>query len=484
MPSRYLRGQGLRALALVLATAAAVPIGREAAAEPQPGLDPLGRVQLHRNSNRSVPYLPIGLQGESAGSASLVMRAARTIEFDGAPLDNVYGNVRPIDVDGDGVYEYLHYNGFRYAQVWSLTGTKLWKVENPDGRVHDMQDATQRDTVAILDLDGDGLQDIAHCWVVGGQRSLVYRRGLDGAVIRSTPIQGAVTTECQMAAFRMAGASQPTILVAHPIWGSASTSCPRNWIANWVRTVAFGTDQQTLWERNTCDAGHYVWPLDENQDGSAEAVFVGKYLLRPDGSLQCSLDTWPAADHVDGMAIADLDPLRPGLEAVAVGQTGTAMYEAATCREVWRIPTSVIRDPQHVMIAKLDHSVAVPQVVIEERGSVSNPKMYVVSAQGAVLAANMNYVMAMQNANLDGALGLDEAVGSFGQVVDRFGNLRLSKWWYWNLKGTKVIETTTGPYPNNYDRWQAFPLVFDHDGDGRDELVTWGQSLLVIGRVP
>jgi hypothetical protein len=91
--------------------------------------------------------------------------------------------------------------------------------------------------------------------------------------------------------------------------------------------------------------------------------------------------------------------------------------------------------------------------------------------------------MAMQNANLDGALGVDESVGSFGEVTDRFGNIRLSRSWYWNLRGRRVDETRLGPYPDSYNRWQAFPLVFDWDRDGRDEIVTWGQSLIVIGKV-
>ena len=100
-----------------------------------------------------------------------------------------------------------------------------------------------------------------------------------------------------------------------------------------------------------------------------------------------------------------------------------------------------------------------------------------------MLAANTNLVMSMQNANLDGAAGIDEAVGSFGQVIDRFGNLRLSKWWYWSLKGPGTVETTSGPSPNDSDRWQAFPQVFDYDGDGKDEIVQWGQSLIVVGQV-
>ena len=480
MPSHRTRTPGVRSLPLALLAAALA-----ASLAPSPAgaaADPLDRVLLHRNSNRSVPYLPLAQAGAAAGATTLTMRPLLTVELDGDPLENAYSNVRPIDIDGDGAFELVQYNGFRFIQVWNAAGQKLWRVENPGGRTHDYTDATQRDPIAILDLDGDGKQDIAQCWAEGDQRLLVYRRGLDGAVIAATPIQGSTAAECQLAAFRVVGQPRPLVLVAYPIWGPGQSSCPRNFIGNWVRTVAFDADQQRLWDRLTCDAGHYAWPLDEDGDGAAEAIFVGKYLIRPDGTLQCTLNTWPAADHVDGLAVADLDPARPGLEAVAVGSSGAALFGAATCQQIWRIPTTTVRDPQHVMVAQLDPAAAVPQIVMDERGSVPGPKTFVVSAQGVVLAANAG-PMAMQNANLDGALGVDEAVGSFGVVLDRFANARMQRWWYWNLKGGKVVETDTGPYPNLYDRWQAFPLVVDWDRDGRDELVTWGQSLIVVGKV-
>jgi hypothetical protein len=449
------------------------------------GIDPLDRVQLHRNPNRSVPYLTLGQAGESAGSPMLTMRPLLKIELDGDPLQNVYGNLRPIDVDGDGdgAYEFVHFNGFRYMQVWDATGRKLWRVEDPDGRLHNYQTGTHRDTISVLDLDGDGRQDIAHCWLEGGQRALVFRRGSDGAVIRSLPLEGGVDRDCQMGVFRMAATRQPILLLAHPIAGTAKARCPRNFTDTWARTVAFDLDLRKLWERNTCDAGHYAWPLDEDQDGWAEAVFVGKYLLRADGSLQCKLAGWPVDDHADGLSIADLDPVRPGLEAVAVGRTGVALFRAATCQEVWRIPATVIRNPQNVSLARLDPNLATPQIVIDEKGTEEGSRTFVVSGQGHVVAARTNGAMPIQNANLDGARGVDEMVGGFGAVTDILGNTRLTRFWYWWLRGTKVTETNAGPYPTSYDRWQAFPLVFDFDRDGRDEIVTWGQSLIVVGKV-
>jgi hypothetical protein len=97
------------------------------------------------------------------------MRAALTVELDGDPLLNTYSGLAPADVDGNGSFEFVQYNGFNFVQVWDAAGRKLWRVENPDGRTHDMSAGTARDTVAVLDLDGDGKDEL----VTWGQSLIV-----------------------------------------------------------------------------------------------------------------------------------------------------------------------------------------------------------------------------------------------------------------------------------------------------------------------
>jgi hypothetical protein len=487
---RALLGAGLLVLLWLLPGRAPEPAaaGPAAGAEPETtaaGPDPLDRVQLHRNANRGVPYLELARPGDGAGAPRLVARPVATVELDGDPLQNAHAGLRPIDVDGDGTFEFLHHNGFRWVQVWDAGGRRLWRVENPAGRLHRPQAGTHRDAVAVLDLDGDGKQDVAHCWAAGGRRALVYRRGLDGAVIRATGLTGSPGHECQMAAFRVAGRAEPLLLVAGAARGPGG--CARGgWVGEWARTLAFDLRQRPLWARRTCGAGHHAWPVDADRDGAAEAIFVGKYLLRPgDGGLACALAGWPERDHVDGLAVADFDPARPGLEAVAVGDSGVAMFDAATCRALWRLRRGgVVRDPQHVAAARLDPAAPAPAIAVAERGTVpGGARTFLLDGQGRVLAATRARFMPVQNADLDGARGVDELVGGFGEVLDRHGNVRLDRSWYWRLRGNRVRETGRGPYPASYDRWQAFPLVYDHDGDGRDELVQWGQSLIVVGKV-
>ena len=87
--------------------------------------------------------------------------------------------------------------------------------------------------------------------------------------------------------------------------------------------------------------------------------------------------------------------------------------------------------------------------------------------------------MPFQNANLDGRTGSDELMIQFARVIDQSGTIRLGTDWYWNLKGTKVKQVTP---PSSWDSWPAFPFAMDLDGDGRDEIVTWSQSLIVVGK--
>ena len=104
------------------------------------------RMQLHRNPNRGLPYLPLAQTGAAHSSATISMRVALKIELDGTALNNVRGNVYPIDVDGDGRFEFIHFNGYRFMRAYDRTGRKLWQIDNPSGRVH--RDMMHRDTLA------------------------------------------------------------------------------------------------------------------------------------------------------------------------------------------------------------------------------------------------------------------------------------------------------------------------------------------------
>ena len=442
------------------------------------------RMQLYRNSDRGLPYLKLSQTGAASSSAPIVMRPVRQIELDGDPLLNVRGNLYPIHLATNGAFGFVHFNGYRFIRVYDAGGRKLWQINNPSGRVH--RDTIHRDTLAVVDGDGDGDQDIVHCWAEGGKKVLMVRRGTDGAVLRRVTLDnGSPNEECQIAAFRVPGRVFPLILVAAT--NRRGCAAAGNYIDTWGRTLAFDINLKLVWDRKTCAAGHYVYPVDDNADGYAGRIFIGKYLYEPDGTRVCTVNIGDA--HADAVAVGDLDPSRPGMEAVVTAANGLkAVSVARNCAPIWSVSTSTIRNPQQLTMARLDASSATPTLALIERGSEPNATLFLLNGAGRILARyGKNAIqngritaMPYQNANLDGKIGTDELMISLGRVIDRNGTLRLGTDWYWNLKSSKA---PSGSLPlSSWDSWPPYPLALDLDGDGRDELVTWGRSLIVVGK--
>ena len=451
----------------------------QATAGPQASVD---RMQMYRTPARMIPYnkYVANTTNASRADASLSVSIVGKINLTGDPLLNNYGNVLPIDAFGDGKYELLHYNGYRFVQLFDQSGKLLWRVDASGNRSQSMTSATHRDSWAILDVDGDGEQDIVQCWAEGSVKYLETRRGSDGKVIKKVALPGQKTSgECHINAYWMDGMSSPLILVAHTTDGGSSACGGHNYVDYWSRTVAFDKSLNQLWSRETCNAGHATRPLDLDGDGYADQIFVGKYLLDRYGKIKCTLAGWNSKDHVDSLQVWNVDYARTGTEVIAVGETDAASFDAATCKRLWTIPKSTISNVQDVNIARLGANDA-PTIFMTQRNRVKTIK---VAGNGKVLQTWSSAFYLMQNGNVDGARISDDIVGMWGEVRSPTGASRLTKSWYWNLVGTKTKTSSKGPYPNDYDRWAAYPLVFDLDHDGKDEIVTWGQTLIVIGKV-
>jgi hypothetical protein len=466
-------------------------VSRVEGAEPSlalPGRQPgeLERIQMHGSRLRGVPYLSTRLADEQPEPSQFTLEPAATVPLDGDPQLNVRGNVYPIDTDGDGRFEFLHFNGYRLMRVYTAAGGKLWQADNPTGRVH--RTSAHRDTLAVFDADGDGGQDIAHCWRDPGvgTKLLVLREGSTGRVIKKVQVAGQIAgQECHLAAFRVAGQAQPYILVAGK---AADSACPKgNHTDTWSKTIAYRSDLTKLWERTTCSASHYAWPLDVNGDGQAEQIFVGKYLLRPDGTVRCILPGF-GGDHVDAMVVADLDRSLSGLETLTVGASGTRFYSASTCTLRWSIGNSAIGNPQRTAATHLDPAAAAPSMLVTTKlnATTTGPedlplRAYALSPQGRITSSYSEtakvFAAPNMNANLDGAPAAEDRVTTFGQVVDGNGRRRLGVGWYWDLQQLTPEEEAL----DVSDQWVRNPFAFDLDNDGRDELVVWGRYKLVVG---
>lgn len=444
----------------------------------------LDRVQMHGNRLRGVAYRSTWRAVGGQEPARFTLKPTRTITLDGDRETNVEGGVYPIDVDGDGTFELLHFNGFRLMRVYGVGGKKLWQESNRSGRLH--RDGSHRDTLAIFDVDGDRGQEIVHCWAGDGKKLLVTRDGRTGRVLKKIELAGESRfSECQLAAFQTTAERRPIILVAADAAGKSGCDKGRN-PDYFARTIAFRADLTRLWDRATCAAGHYVWPLDANGDGRAEQLFVGKYLLSPTGALRCTLPGF-GTDHVDSMSVADFDPKLPGLEALAVGgRAGTRFYSAADCRQRWTIGPTVIKNAQQTSAAytrdRAGNGVGMlVSTKLPDPDGNSPHSWYALDTRGRVVGrATENverFATLSGNANLDGAPNVEDRLASFGQVIDERGRRRLDTSWYWNLQRLTAAEKRL---PIR-ERWARNPFAFDFDNDGRDELVVWGRHKLIVG---
>jgi hypothetical protein len=437
------------------------------------------RVQLHRNGPRGLEYVPTASASGTTGSAHrLVMVPHIKINLDGDPIDNVYSSLLPLDMNGNGTSEYLHWNGHRIMRVYGRGGSKVWQIFNVSGRRLDSNFFIHREQAAVLDLNGDHKEDILHCWQSGSQKLLVARDGATGKVVRSVRVAGQSLSQasyCRIAVYHKQSDRKPIILLGEGQPGGNKACGGRNYTDNWVRVAAFDAKLRPLWKADTCDAGHITAGVDANNDGYAEYVFVGKYALDFNGKIRCRLG-WDKNDHVDAIRVARLDPGERRLQAVAIGRTGGGAFDASNCRRIWSIP---VEDPQEMAVAQFDPAPKPLSIMVTNRGGTSKVVTTVLNANGKKVRTIGKRIMPMQNAELDGNRRTDEVMAMFGEVFNASGNLLLSKGWYWNLRGNKVKERSSG---NVYDQWVAYPLLFDMDHDGKQELVTWGQSLIVEGK--
>jgi hypothetical protein len=473
----------LAVLGLGLLTALAATLAQPAQVRAASGTEMRleDRVLLRRNAPRGLEYVPTSRSGaSSSGKASLKVDVLKKVNLDGNAIDNAYSSVLPIDSNRDGKYGYLHWNGHRIMRVFDVNGKKVWQVTNGSGRKQSSEAFIHRDGAAILDLNGDKKDDVLHCWQSGSTKRLVARSGATGKEIRSVSLSGqsnGPTAYCRISVYRQQSNKKPIILVAHQQPGGSAKCGKTNWVDNWTRVVAFDTKLKKLWTTDTCYAGHETAGVDANNDGYDEYFFVGKYALDFKGKIRCSLSGWSKTDHVDGVRVAKLDPKSSRMTAVAVGRTGGGAFDASNCKRLW---TMKVKNPQELAIAQFDPAPKPLSIMATERGGGSTPsKTFVMDKNGKIVRKISRRIVPMQNAQLDGNKRNDEIVAMFGEVFTGTGKQLLSRSWYWNLKGSKVKQKSSS---NVYDKWVAFPLLFDMNNDGKEEIVTWGQSLIVVGR--
>jgi hypothetical protein len=397
----------------------------------------------------------------------------KVIVLDGDGRENALGKLIVADVTGDGWPDWILKNGFRLIKVYDYDGHKLFELRNPDG----FANGTPWHPFIDLawDLDGDRKAEIIITWHEPDGHYLQILDGETGAVLRKRRLWHDIAPKANnsilMALAFPDDGPNPVILVED---GLATGRQSQGY--NEVR--AFDGELNELWIASTPRAGHYLFPYDLDQDGTTDVVFAGKYVLDAYGRLLWTMSGW-GKDHVDSLAAGDIDPARPGYEVVAVGQTGTRMYDVEDGSVLWRIDTTAIPDPQHVTVGELDPAAAGLEILVKERASEPGRETYLVDRRGRIRDQVSDGPAPYLNVDLDGDRRVDEVVASTGIVTelpltDVSGRIR---YWYADAQTLSSEEQQLHPH----ESWNPYPIVQDVLGDSREEMIVWGRHTLVVG---
>jgi hypothetical protein len=393
------------------------------------------------------------------------------IALDGDGQENVRSKLIVADVTGDGRADWILKNGFRLLKAYDHDGAKLFEQRNPDG----FANGTPWHLFVDLawDLDRDGKAEIIATWHKPDGHYLQILDGDTGAVLRERKLWHDVAptgdNAILMALAFPDGGADPVILVEDGLATGRQSQ-------GYDEIRAFDPELNELWMARTPHAGHYLFPYDLDQDGVTDVILAGKHVLDARGRLLWTMSGW-GRDHVDSLAAGDIDPARAGYEVVAVGQTGTRMYDVEDGLLLWRIDTSRIPNPQHVAIGEIDPDAAGLEIIVKERASEPGRETYLIDHRGRIRDQASHGPRPYLNADLDGDRRVDAMIAMEGIVTD-LSLVEISDGaWYAGAQNLSSSERRL----HLHNVWNPFPSVQDVLGDAREEMIVWGRHALVVG---
>jgi hypothetical protein len=395
----------------------------------------------------------------------------KVIVLDGDGQENARSKLIVADVTGDGRPDWILKNGFRLIKAYDHDGAKLFEHRDPDG----FANGTPWHPVIDLawDLDGDGKAEIIATWHKPDGHYLQILDGETGAILREKKLwhdrAPRANNAILMALMFSDTSARPVILIEDGLATGAQSR-------GYDRVGAFDEALNPLWIASTPRAGHYLFPYDLDQDGATDVVFAGKHVLDAQGRLLWTMSGWDA-DHVDSLAAGDIDPARPGYEVVAVGATGTRMYDVEDGSLLWHLDKSAIPNPQHVAIGELDPAAAGLEIVVKERASEPGRETYLVDHRGRIRDRVSHGPAPYLNADLDGDPSVDEMIAGRGVVTDLSLAETSDDAWYVDAQSLSGHERQLHPH----EIWNPYPIAQDVVGDAREEMIVWGRHALVVG---
>jgi hypothetical protein len=262
------------------------------------------------------------------------------------------------DVTGDGKTDFLVLEPDFSAHIFDHDGRQLWSYQAPTEYTKERSEFEAPGVV--WDFDRDGKAEVVHWRQLEGQEYLVVADGRTGHIKRKTlwptrPLPH-VYNNFRLAVAKLHPDGPNDIVVFTDMGGT-------------ITITAYSPALKQLWQhtetRKKDNLGHYIYPVDLNNDGLDE-VLVGTLLLDHNGQqIWNRFDLLPDNhDHADSYKFADVNHDGKLDIVTANSETGVFVYEALTGRIIWQ---NTAEHSQQLAVGDFLKNVPGPQVVIGGR---------------------------------------------------------------------------------------------------------------------
>lgn len=262
------------------------------------------------------------------------------------------------DLNGDSLTDFIVFTRDYSAHAFDHSGKKLWTWEAPEKYRRERSEFEAPGVV--WDFDQDGKAELLHWRQAGNQEFLVMANGETGEIKSQTawPTKALphVYNNFRLAIGKLTAGEPNEVVVFTDMGGT-------------IRVDAYDSQLTHLWNhtemRKKDNLGHYVYPVDLDEDGIDE-VLVGSLLLDSDGK-----EIWNRFDllddnhdHADNYKFADINDDGKKDILTANSETGVFMYEANTGEIIWQ---NIAEHSQQIEAGYFLKDKSKPQVVVGAR---------------------------------------------------------------------------------------------------------------------